>query len=331
MIDNLSNLSAAEIDSLPFGYIALAPDGTVRKYNRYEADLARKDPQAVLGRNFFREVAPCTQVREFEGRFQDFVSGKSGEPTLSFDFEFAFRHGSQKVRIGFVRSPLAQEVIVTVNRVRDLRLAMSAEHRSDPTRGLVFDASERPVVVAGADFFASLETLLSGHTEAQRREMLHRLGKEWGLQHALRVESFVQREHGLTLREVELQVALESFSGSLGTLGLGRFDVELGYRNRGLLLVIHHDSPFELLFADRDGQRNDLLAGLHAGFLSYLSGRSLAGREIGRPLAAGQPCRFVVGTETRLARLFEPVEGSPDADLLVALGVRPRAAEVTHG
>lgn len=117
MSDDLSNLSAAEIDSLPFGYIALAPDGTVRKYNHYEAELARKNPQDALGKNFFREVAPCTQVREFEGRFQDFVNGRSPEPTLSFDFEFAFRHGSQKVRIGFVRSSLIKEVIVTVNRV----------------------------------------------------------------------------------------------------------------------------------------------------------------------------------------------------------------------
>jgi photoactive yellow protein len=331
MIDDLSNLSAAEIDSLPFGYIALGPDGTVRKYNRYEADLARKNPQEVLGKNFFREVAPCTRVREFEGRFQDFVAGRHAEATLSFDFEFAFRHGSQKVRIGMVRSPLSQEVIVTVNRVRDLRLAMSAELRPEPTRGLVFDASGRPVVIAGGDFFASLDALIGGYPEAQQREMLHRLGKEWAMQHALRVELFVQREQGLTLREVELQVALESFSGSLGTLGLGRFDVDLGYRSRGLLVAIHHDSPFEILFASRDGQRNGLLAGLHAGFLSYLAGRSLVGRELGRPLSPGQPCRFVVGTENRLSRLFEAAEGSADADLLVSLGGSPRVAVVTHG
>lgn len=331
MIDNLSHLSAAEIDSLPFGYIALAPDGTVRKYNRYEADLARKDPQEVLGKNFFREVAPCTQVREFEGRFREFAAGDHPEPTLSFDFEFAFRHGAQKVRIGFVRSPLAQEVIVTVNRVRDNRLALQAATRFDPARGLAFDATEKPVVVATADFFAALEGMTAGLPEAERRERWHRLGKDWGLQHALRVETFAQREYGLTLREVEFQVALESLSGSLAPLGLGQFDVDLGYRQRGLLVVAHRNSPFEILFAERDGQRNDLLAGLHAGFLSYLAGRSLVGREIGRPDGPSEVCRFVIGTEARLARLFEPVEGSPDADLLVALGVRPRAQELQHG
>ena len=127
--DDLSALSAAEIDALPFGYIGVSPDGTIRKYNRYEADLARKDPQQVLGRNFFREVAPCTQVREFEGRFRELVDGAAAGPTLTFDFEFRFRHGTQKVRIGFVRSPLQSEVIVTVNRLRTFRRAMRSASR----------------------------------------------------------------------------------------------------------------------------------------------------------------------------------------------------------
>lgn len=326
MTDDLSNLSTAEVDALPFGYIALAPDGTVRKYNRYEADLARKDPGEVLGKNFFREVAPCTQVQEFEGRFRQFASGEIDAPTLSFDFEFTFRHGTQRVRIGFVRSPLEHEVIVTVNRVRDLELPMTAEHRPDAARGLILDSADRPVVVANGDFFTALEDLFAGRAESERRESLHRIGRDWGLAHALRVERFVQERYGRTLREVELQVALESLSGSLGTLGLGRFDVDLGYRSRGLLVIVHRDSPLEVYFADRDAGRNDLLAGLHAGFLSYLSGRALIGRELGVSAGPGQPCRFVVGTEQRIERLFEPVEGSPDADLLVSFGVRPRVA-----
>jgi len=327
MIDDLSNLSAADIDALPFGYIALAPDGTVRKYNRYEADLARKDPQEVLGKNFFKEVAPCTQVKDFEGRFRQFAAGEIAEPTISFDFEFTFHHGTQKVRIGFVRSPLDKEIIVTVNRVRELELSTSAEIQRDPARGLVFDGTGQPAIVANGDFFLALERFFEGWAEKERREMLHRLGKEWGLQHALRVENFVQREHDLTLREVELQLALESLSGSLGTLGLGRFDIDLRYRQRGLLMVVHHHSPFDLFYADRDGPRNGLLAGMHAGFLSYLSGRSLVGREAMGSSRPGQPCRIAVGTEARIERLLKPVEGSADADLLVALGVRPPVAE----
>ena len=32
---DLSRLTVADIDALPFGFIGLAPDGTIRKYNRY--------------------------------------------------------------------------------------------------------------------------------------------------------------------------------------------------------------------------------------------------------------------------------------------------------
>lgn len=331
MKDDLSNLSAADVDALPFGFIALSPDGTVRKYNRYEADLARKDPADVLGKNFFQEIAPCTQVQEFEGRFRDFAAGDGAEPTLSFDFEFAFRHGTQKVRIGFVRTPLASEIVVTVNRVRDLDLSTSIDLERDPASGLVFGDGGGNVVIANADLFVALDRTFDGLPEVERREVLHRIGKEWGHRHALRVERFAQRRYGQTLRELELQAALDGLSGSIGALGLGRFDVDLRYRPRGLLLVLHRHSPFDQFFADRDGARNGLLAGLHAGFLSYLAGRSLVGREIAESRQPSQPCKIVVGTERRLERLFEPVEGSPDADLLVALGVRPRATEEAIG
>jgi len=80
----------------------------------------------------------------------------------------------------------------------------------------------------------------------------------------------------------------------------------------------------------RDGPRCDVLAGMLAGFLSYASGRSLAAREIGCGAAPGTPCRFVVGTERRLERLLEPVAGSDDAHLLLALDVHPAVREAGH-
>lgn len=60
----LTALGPEEIDQLPFGYIALTRNGTIVRYNRYEANLSRMDLHSVIGRNFFSEVAPCTQVQE---------------------------------------------------------------------------------------------------------------------------------------------------------------------------------------------------------------------------------------------------------------------------
>lgn len=324
--DDLSALAASDIDSLPFGYIALAADGTIRRYNRFEADLARKDPAEVLGRNFFREVAPCTQVREFEGRFRDFVSGAVAEPAIAFDFVFVFRHGTQRVRIGLVRSPLASEVIVTVNRVRRLDLPTGAGVREDPVRGSLEDAAGARVVVAGEDFFAALEATWRPLPARERRERMTRLGRDWGIRHAERVDRLVQRAHGVTLREAELQLALECLSGSLGPLGLGRFDVDLGQRGRGIVVVEHRHAPFPTWSALEPG-RCDLLAGLHAGFVGHLAGRTLGGVEVRCGRDAGGDCRFVVGTESRLEALTRPDAAPADAALLAEIaGVAPAVA-----
>ena len=317
MRDDLSALSAQEIDALPFGYIALAPDGSIRKYNRYEADLARKDPQQVLGRNFFREIAPCTQVRDFEGRFQELASG-GGPDVLTFDFEFIFRHGRQSVRITMVRSPLENEIIVTINRLRQFSLPLSAGLVPEPARGTLADTAGLPVTVANEDFWRALYSLWRHAPGERRREALHRLGHEWGIQHARRVERLIQRQYGTTLREAELQMALECLSGSLAILGLGRFDVDFGLRQAGLLRIDHRDSPLARIFTDWEGPCCEPLAGLHAGFVSHLSGRTLAAVEVQCGRGPDEPCTFLVGTESRLERLEDDlvagVRGLPHAE-----------------
>ncbi|HMB53883.1 MAG TPA: V4R domain-containing protein [Thermoanaerobaculia bacterium] len=314
-LDDLSKLSAVEIDALPFGYIALAADGTVRRYNRYESDLARTDPRQVLGQNFFRDVAPCTRVQEFEGRFESFVADHDGPRSLAFDFEFRFRHGTQKVAVRFVRSPLEREVIVTVNRRRDLALPALAEIRTDPTRGTFSDADGGNVVACGADFWLALDSLFADRGDGERAHRLRQLGRTWADRHLDRAEALVQERRGKALREIELQEALETLSGSLAVVGLGRFDAELSHRRQGLLVVDHNDSPFAAALDEREGARCDLLAGLHAGFFSYLAGRELDGREVA---CAGHPhetCRFVVGSAVRLSRFFDEAAGSEDQAL----------------
>lgn len=89
-----------EFDKLPFGAIRLDRNGIVRAYNRWEADLARRRPEAVIGRSFFRDIAPCTDVAAFRGRLDAIVPGQEG--THVFDFMFAFPWGERAVRIRFM-------------------------------------------------------------------------------------------------------------------------------------------------------------------------------------------------------------------------------------
>ena len=81
-------LPETEFNDLPFGAIQLDSDGVIMKYNSYEARLAGRDPREVIGQNFFTEVAPCTNVQEFAGRFREGI-GK-GVLNTTFPYRFLF-------------------------------------------------------------------------------------------------------------------------------------------------------------------------------------------------------------------------------------------------
>ena len=208
MSEQLIGLSSHEIDQLPFGYIALDPKGKILKYNRYEAELARLDQETVLGKNFFTEVAPCTQVKNFEGRFREFAGGRSGT-TLSFDFVFKFRHGAQNVRIGFIRSPRSEEIIVTVNRLRTEQMALSEAMEYDEAGGQLRDSVGNRIVVTGKDFWRCIATAVPAGSGEKWSKVLFRMGLQWGIQHAQRADNLIQRERSTTLRETELGPAVE--------------------------------------------------------------------------------------------------------------------------
>jgi len=106
---DLAQASAVEnVDELPFGVIVVDRKGTILEYNRYESDMTGFTRERVIDRNFFHDVAPCTAIRDFEGRFEEFLSSHdtSIEP---FEFVFPFAKGAQRVTIVFVRMNFESE------------------------------------------------------------------------------------------------------------------------------------------------------------------------------------------------------------------------------
>ena len=112
---DLFGLGESEIDELPFGLISVDPSGTILQYNSYESRLARLSKERVIGRNFFRDVAPCTAVQEFQGRFERFAA-EPGDGAESFDFVFPFAFGTQHVNITFLRSSKNRQIKILINR-----------------------------------------------------------------------------------------------------------------------------------------------------------------------------------------------------------------------
>ncbi|HEX7154678.1 MAG TPA: PAS domain-containing protein [Thermoanaerobaculia bacterium] len=87
-LESFGSMNEGELDTLPFGAIRLDPHGKVLSYNKTEAKLTGRDPQRVIGRNFFTEVAPCTNVQAFAGRFREGVEKKDMHVIFPYRFDF---------------------------------------------------------------------------------------------------------------------------------------------------------------------------------------------------------------------------------------------------
>jgi photoactive yellow protein len=113
---NLSNvvdsMSEHELDHLPHGAIQLSTDGRVLKFNAYESELANLKKERVIGKNFFKEVAPCTDVQEFYGRFRAGVQEKNLH--VNFRYHFAFKQNPRDVTVTLFYSGITDTVWVFV-------------------------------------------------------------------------------------------------------------------------------------------------------------------------------------------------------------------------
>jgi len=102
MIDSMNE---QELDALPHGAIQLDSTGRVLRFNAYEERLAGITKQDAIGKSFFSEVAPCTNMKEFYGRFRDGVA--AGQLHCKFRYHFAFKQNPQD-RLGLRAPPRRQ-------------------------------------------------------------------------------------------------------------------------------------------------------------------------------------------------------------------------------
>ena len=105
-------MSVAELDQLPYGMIQLDATGRILKFNAVESRLASLPQQQQIGKHFFTEVAPCTKVQDFYGRFKDGVMRE--ELDSSFQVHFAFKQNPRDVTVRLFYSKRTRSVWVMV-------------------------------------------------------------------------------------------------------------------------------------------------------------------------------------------------------------------------
>lgn len=87
------------VDELPVGVVVLGPDCRVVAYNRAEAALTGTRPEEVLGKDFFREVAPCMDVGELAGAVRSALARADRPLDEEIEFRVPREESALDVRI----------------------------------------------------------------------------------------------------------------------------------------------------------------------------------------------------------------------------------------
>lgn len=316
----LDERSDVELDALPFGVIGLDEEGIVLRYNLYESRLARLDRNQVVGRDFFREIAPCMGADDFQRRYRGFIAEPGEEKSERFDFTFDFTFGAQHVSMEIVRARTAPRYYLVINRKRvapprpefpkELLAAAQRDLAPDEGRfGVLRDDLERRFVDAPAALFAALRATCDRLAPEAWQLFSTEWGVQWGRRAAVDLEASVLEAGGRSLRDMPMRDVAKTIGVYLAERGWGLPVFDFGSTGEGIVRVDVSRSVLAEAAPPirRDGgpPKNDLACHIVAGFLSALlssiAGRRLVAREVECVAGGAARCSIVVISHERRA------------------------------
>ena len=102
VLSHLAQLTQEHADAAAdVGIVEVDDHGVIKIYNKYESDLAGVARANAVGKNFFLEVAPCTNNRLFMGTFKAGV--QSGTLDKKFNYTFTYKMKPTNVQIRLLR------------------------------------------------------------------------------------------------------------------------------------------------------------------------------------------------------------------------------------
>jgi photoactive yellow protein len=113
-LEGIVELTQAEYDRLPIGVIELDRAGMVVHFNAHESAQRGLRLAHLTGRHFFSQVAPCTQVPAFEGRFDRLAAApEAGRERFEFVFHLP-SGGDRVVEVAMANDPRSGHVVLLI-------------------------------------------------------------------------------------------------------------------------------------------------------------------------------------------------------------------------
>ncbi|MDF3821335.1 photoactive yellow protein [Leptospira sp. 96542] len=98
-LSKLPTLNQMEADALNFGIVKVDETGKILLYNKFESDLANVPIQSAIGKNFFSEIAICTNNRLFYGKFKEGILKKELDTSFSYVFTYKMKPTNVKIHL----------------------------------------------------------------------------------------------------------------------------------------------------------------------------------------------------------------------------------------
>ena len=111
LLSALDNLAVQNLDRLDFGVIKMTVGGIVLSYNAFESNLSGLAAERVLHKEFFVEVAPCSNNYLVAQRMFD---AESLDATI--DYVFTWKLRPTPVRLRMLRAAGASHMYLLVER-----------------------------------------------------------------------------------------------------------------------------------------------------------------------------------------------------------------------
>ncbi len=112
VLERISQLTRSQVDGFDFGFVKVDDTGKILLYNRYEGEMGGNNAAICEGKNFFTEVAPCTNNALFFGQFKKGIA--AGNLNMLFPYTFTYKLKPTNVKVQMFRDPETKTNVVLV-------------------------------------------------------------------------------------------------------------------------------------------------------------------------------------------------------------------------
>ena len=99
LLSEIVAMSGPELDELDLGVIEVDDTGIVKYFNQGETNFSGVTKEQATGRNFFTQIAPCTNNRLFYGRFKKGIKKESLDHTLPYTYTYKMKPTNVLIRL----------------------------------------------------------------------------------------------------------------------------------------------------------------------------------------------------------------------------------------